>query len=334
MLRIGIVGSGFMGTTHAAAWVKTPVQIAGICSVDQTKAKKLADQYGVKIYPTFDELVQDVDVVDICTPTHLHHEMVLQAAAAGKHIVCEKPLARTVAQGKEMIDACERAGVKLLVAHVVRFASAYVQAKAAVERGDVGNVAVMRFTRCGFKPGWASDNWLSDDKRSGGILLDLMIHDFDYARWVGGEVVSVFTKSVRSRTPDAPEDYAITVLRHANGAISNVEGGWAYPAPIFRTSFEIAGDAGLIEQPPSSTDPLSIHLKQAAKSDGEDVMMSSSPLREDPFVTQFKHFNDILTGADVPYTVTAEDGLKAVQISLAATESARTGRQVNVAEVQ
>lgn len=334
MLRIGIAGSGFMGATHAPAWKKTPAQLTGICSLDQSKAKKLADQYQLKTYATYDDLIGDVDVVDICTPTHLHHEMVLKAAAAGKHIVCEKPLARTMAQANEMIAACERAGGRLLVAHVVRFFPPYVQAKATVDRGDIGQVAVVRLTRCGFKPGWSSDGWLTDPVRSGGILLDLMIHDYDYARWVAGDVVSVYTRNVLGRNPDAPEDYAITILRHASGAISNIEGGWAYPQPFFRTAFEIAGDAGLIEQPADTTDPVGIHLKQIDKSESQEFLALTNPLREDPFATQLSHFYDLLSGQDVPPRVTADDGLKALQIGLAAIESARTGRQINIAEVQ
>jgi myo-inositol 2-dehydrogenase / D-chiro-inositol 1-dehydrogenase len=334
MLRIGIVGSGFMGTTHAAAWANTPAQLVGICSVDQKKAQKLADQYHARTYSTYADLLRAVDVIDICTPTHLHHPMVLEAASVGKHIVCEKPLARTAQQGREMIAACERAGVKLLIAHVVRFSPSYVQAKLAVDRGDIGSPAVLRLTRCGFKPGWASDDWLADEARSGGMMLDLMIHDFDYARWVAGDVASVFARNVHSRTPNAPEDYAIAILKHRGGAISNIEGGWAYPPPLFRTGLEIAGDAGLIEMPPDSTDPLSLHLKETGKSDTEDVMLATSPLSEDPYTTQIRHFNDVLTGSNTQPRVTAQDGLAALEIALAAIESARTGRQVNVGGVK
>jgi len=263
----------------------------------------------------------------------LHREHVLQAAAAGKHIICEKPLALTVADAKEMVETCEKAGVKLLVAHVVRFFPEYAQAKFAVERGEIGKVAVVRLTRAAFQPKLAADNWFLDLNKSGGMMLDLMVHDFDYARWVAGEVESVFAKSVRSATPDAPNDYAIAILRHSNGAISNVEGGWAYPPPMFRTALEIAGDAGLIEHPAEGSKPLGVYLKQTAGGDSPDVGLPMSPLSEDPYTTQVKHFHDVLT-QDIPSRVTARDGLAAVQIARAAIKSAQTGRQVSIAEVQ
>jgi predicted dehydrogenase len=331
MLKIGIVGSGFMGRTHAAAWVKLPVELAGICSADEKRAKKLATEYGAQSFATLDTLLQQVDVVDICTPTHLHHNMVLQAAAAGKQIVCEKPLARTVSQAREMIKACEQANVHLLVAHVLRFSPEYVQAKAVVDNGDIGRVAVQRFTRCSALPNWASDNWLMDMEKSGGILLDLMIHDYDYARWLAGDVESVYAKSLRGQYPGATEDYALVMLKHTNGAISNVEGGWAYAAGMFRTAFEIAGDAGLIEHPADSSTPLGIYMKEK-NIVAADALIPTSPLAEDPYLTQLQHFYEVLT-RDIEPRVTAEDGLAAVQIGLAAIESVRTGRQIQIAEV-
>lgn len=330
-MKIGIVGSGFMGRTHAPAWANLPVELVGICSADVTRAKKLADQYGAKAFASFDELLKQVDVIDICTPTHLHHEMVLKAATAGKHIVCEKPLSRTMAQGREMIEACQKANVHLLVAHVLRFFPEYVQAKAVVDRGDIGQVAVQRFTRCSALPTWASDNWLMDFERSGGMILDMLIHDYDYARWVAGDVESVYAKSLRGQNPNTNEDYALVMLKHTNGAISNVEGGWAYPKGMFRTAFEIAGDAGLIERPVDSSIPLGIYMKQK-DAVAADVMVPSSPLAEDEFLTQIKHFYDVLANG-VESRVSAEDALAAVQIGLAAIESVRTGRQVHIAEV-
>ncbi len=319
-----------MGITHAAAWAKLPVELVGICSADPNHAKKLADEYGTKAFASLEKLLEQVDVIDICTPTHLHHDMVLQAAAAGKQIVCEKPLARTSAQAREMIAVCKKANVLLLVAHVLRFVPAYVQAKATVERGDIGNVAVQRFTRCSALPKWAADNWLMDMGKSGGMLLDLMIHDYDYARWVAGDVQSVYAKSLRGQRPESAEDYGLVMLKHKSGAISNVEGGWAYAPGMFRTSFEIAGDAGLIEHPADSSIPLAVYMKQ--QEEVADAMIPISPLSEDPYFLQAKHFYEVLTAGIEP-RVTADDALAALEIGLAAIESVRSGRQVQIAEV-
>jgi predicted dehydrogenase len=323
MIKVGIVGAGLMGTTHAHAWKATPASIVGIHSLRPQKSEHLAQVVGTRAYDSLDALLTAVDVIDICVPTHLHHDLVLKAAQAGKHIVCEKPLARTAAEGAAMIAACQAAGVQLWIAHVVRFFPEYALAKAAVARGDIGSVAVLRSTRVSSRPTWAEDNWLFDDDKSGSFVLDLMVHDFDYARWVAGDVESVFCKR--------HGDYALAILRHANGAISNIEGGWAYPPGTFRTALEIAGSGGLIESPSGASAPLASYLRSEAS---QEARVPASPLLEDPYTTQIKHFYDLLTGKPAAPTVTAEEALEALKIGLAAVESVRTGKSIRTSEVQ
>jgi predicted dehydrogenase len=328
-MRVGIVGVGFMGSTHAAAWAETEAEIAGFLHRTEAGARPLAEQYGAKVYADLDAMLADVEVADICTPTHLHHEMVLEAARARVGIVCEKPIARTIAQGQEMIAACEAAGVKLLLAHVVRFFPEYAQAKAAADRGEIGQPAVIRLARETFRPKKASNNWFVDFQKSGGMMLDLMIHDLDYARWVAGEVQTVYAKSITSSQPGAPVDHGLAILTHRSGAISHVAGSWAYPPPEFHTRFEIAGDKGLIEFDSDSTAPISLHLHQEGGGETPDVPLPSSPLSESPYTTQMKAVYNALAH-DAPVPVSAGDGLAALQIALAAIESARTGVPVSL----
>jgi predicted dehydrogenase len=327
MLQVGIVGAGFMGRLHAAGWAKTPACLAAIYSKYPEKIQQLAHDCGTQAVDSLEALIDMVDVVDICTPTHLHYEMVLKAAAAGRHIVCEKPLARTVEQAETMIAACQEAGVKLLVAHVVRFFPEYALAKMIVDRGEIGRVGVVRLRRVSSLPTWTEDNWLMDEEKSGGMMLDLMIHDFDYARWVAGEVESVFAKDTGSTRPGERRNYALVILRHTNGALSHIEGGWAYPAVMFRTALEIAGDGGLIEHPSGSSVPLQIYLSQTGNTQASGV--PTSPLIEDPYATEIKHFYDVIAN-DAKPRVTAGDGLAALRIALLAIESARTGQRVTM----
>jgi predicted dehydrogenase len=328
MFRVGLVGAGLMGALHAASWARTPARLAAVYAKSQDQASQLAQQHGAQVCGSLEALLDAVDVVDVCTPTHRHHEMVLAAAAAGRHIVCEKPLARTLEQAEEMIAACEQAGVKLMVAHVVRFFPDYAQAKGMVDRGEIGRVGVVRLKRVSSRPVWSTDNWLFDVGKSGGMMLDLMIHDFDYARWVAGDVESVFARSVAGQQPDAPTDYALVILRHTSGALSHVEGGWAYPAGMFRTSLEIAGDQGLIEHPAGSSVPLGVYLKQAGD-EKKGGKIPASPLLEDPYATEIRHFYEVIAHDAAP-RVTAKDGLAALKIAFAAIESAKTGQRVTV----
>lgn len=326
MFKVGLIGSGFMGRFHARSWAKTPATLAGVTSLDPAGDQMLCEQYGAQRYETIEELLDAVDVVDICTPTHLHHEMVLQAARAGKHIVCEKPLALTGAHADEMVAVCKEAGVKLMVAQVVRFFPEYANAKKIVDSGELGPLGTVRLKRVSSGPKLTGDNWFADFSKSGGMVLDLMIHDFDFARWVAGEVESVFVKSVMGTNPDAKTDYALAILRHTNGTLSHVEGGWAYPAPMFRTSLEIAGEHGLIEHPAGSATPIGIHLKQQ---DAGYAGVPTSPMHEDPYTAEIKHFYDVIANDATPIVV-PEDGAAAVKIGLAAIESARTGQRIRL----
>jgi predicted dehydrogenase len=255
-----------MGSVHAAGWAAcADADLVAVTSSPDRPPSDLAQQYGMRACATLEELLDLVDVVDICAPTDLHHEITLAAAAAGRAVICEKPLARTPGQATEMIDACREAGVPLLVAHVVRFFPEYAAAKAAVDNGEIGDPAVVRLTRATFQPAKPAGNWFVDERRSGGLHLDLMIHDLDYARWVAGDVVTAYARSVLATRPEAGVDHVLAILRHRSGAISHVEGSWAYPPPTFRTRGEIAGTTGTLEFDSDRTAPVRPVLRSRAE---------------------------------------------------------------------
>lgn len=322
-----------MGITHAAAWSQTGATIAGFASMTKAMAEPLAQQYHAVAYENMSEMLKDVDVVDICTPTHLHHEMVLAAAEAGKDVICEKPLARTIEQGQEMIAACNKAGVQLIVAHVVRFFPEYALAHEKVINGEIGDPAVLRLTRGSFQPKKAEDNWFVDFEKSGGMMLDLMIHDLDYARWIAGDVETVFAKKISSEFPEAHGDHGLVILHHKSGAISHVEGSWAYPPPMFRTRFEIAGSNGWLQHDSSSAAAIGTYMHDTGDEDIPDVPLPSSPLAEDPYTTEIKAFYLSLINNE-PAPVSGEDGLAALQLALAAIESANSGQPVSIEPLQ
>jgi myo-inositol 2-dehydrogenase / D-chiro-inositol 1-dehydrogenase len=327
-LRIGLVGAGFMGSVHAEGWAACPgAELTAVTTGTRGDAEGFAERHGIRACADLAELLDQVDVVDICTPTDLHHEAAEAAAAAGRHVICEKPLARTAEQAAEMIAACERAGVWLLVAHVVRFFPEYAAARAAVAEGRIGEPAVLRLARSTFRPRTSSDTWYGDHARSGGMVLDLMIHDFDYARWVAGDVHSVYARSVTAAQPHAGIDHALAVLRHTGGALTHVQGSWAYPEPVFRTGGEIAGTEGLADFDSERDAPLRPLLRGAE--DAPQVPLASSPLAESPYTTQLRHFTRVLHGEAEP-RITAADALAALRIAEAAARSIAEGRPVEV----
>ncbi len=328
-MKVGIVGAGSMGVAHAPGWQNTNADVVGVVSTSPDKSERLAASLGAKAYDTYDTLLQDVDVVDICAPTHLHRQMVEQAAAAGKHIFCEKPIALTVADGQAMIDACERAGVRLFVGMVLHFFPEYMSMKTAIANNAIGTPKVIRLTRASYRPQRDADDWFMDESKSGGMMVDLMIHDFEMSRWLaGGEVVRVFAKTVRNTSPDVLADHGLAILRFDNGAMAHIEGSWAYPVPMFSVRAEVAGDNGLIEWDSDETTPLQAHLHKQESATG-DVALPGSPLAQDPWAAEVRHFYTALVN-DEPFRVTPQDALRGLQIALAAQQSARTGKPVTL----
>jgi myo-inositol 2-dehydrogenase / D-chiro-inositol 1-dehydrogenase len=327
-MRVGIVGAGTMGGIHTAGWKSTDAELVGVMSKNQRAALELSQKYSTKVFDSYEDLLGQVDIIDICVPTDFHKEMVLQAAKAGKHILCEKPIALTVEDGQAMIAACNDAKVRLFIAMVVRFFPQYSAAQQAVVDGQLGNIGVMRFKRVSYQP-TGDEAWFTDEARSGGMLVDLMIHDFDYARWLGGNVKRVFAKSVRGQDPNAPSDYALVTLGFDNGRMALVEGGWAYPPGVFRTSMDIAGSDGVIEWRSDDATTIQPFLKPKGEIGVARVGVPSSILAEDPYTTEIKHAYDCIKN-NKPFLVTAEDGLEALRIALAAKESLQTGKAVQI----
>ena len=332
-MRVGIVGAGSMGNAHAAGWRAAGAEIKGVASLDDGSAQRLAQACGARVYTGLETLLPDVDVVDLCVPSDLHASMTMRAAEAGTHVVCEKPIALTMGDARAMTAACERAGVRLFVAHVVRFFPQYRAAATAVQAGQLGQLGVLRLRRLSYAPRRGESSWFDDETRSGGIVLDLMVHDLDYALWLAGPATRVFATSVKSTDPTAPNDYVQATVRFESGAMALVEGGWAYPPGLFRTGFDLAGRDGLIEWDSDSTE--SIH--RALHADGADaaaeVGLPLTVMAEDPYTTEIKHVHDALQH-DRPFDVSPQEATAALQLGLAVRASLRSGRSVVPAEVR
>ena len=320
MLRVGIVGAGGMGGTHADRWRQLGVNVAAVYSRTSASAGRLAERTGAAVCESVADLVAQVDLVDICSPTTAHRDQTLLALRAGRPVICEKPLARHLDEGIDMVRAAEATGTPLYVAHVVRFFPEYTRVHALVADGAIGKPGVYRSSRVGGMPG---QGWFTDDAASGGVILDLMIHEFDFARWCCGEVERVFVRRAHwAGTPGG--EHALAVVRFAGGAIGHIEAGWSRAAGPRLTQVEVAGDGGLVEVRGSAAYTLQGYVRP-----DKSLWFPDQP-PDDPYLAQLRHFLDCLTRGTTPL-VTARDGLAALQVSLAALESAATGHPVTLA---
>ncbi len=274
-----------MAHTHIRSWSQTPAQVVGVCSRTMSSAVEFAGEYGIQPHQQLADLLLGVDVLDICTPTDQHYEQALAAFNAGKHVVCEKPLARTVDEATRMIDAAGSAGCQLHVAHVLRWFEPYAEAHSAVSNNRLGVLRHVNLMRRGPHPP-PSKPWFSDLSRSGGVMLDLLIHDLDYARWMAGEVDNM-TATFSAGT-------ATIIMRHLSGVVTHIRGDWL--AEVFETSAELIGSAG------------SIVFSSRDRKSGPD-----------PYVLQAREIYDGLANG-APVRVTARDGLEALRLALHAID--------------
>jgi predicted dehydrogenase len=322
-MRVGIIGTGTMGEVHATAWQSIGAELTGCSSSNPTQAEAFGRRHEIRTFPNHDELLNNVDIVDICTPTATHKSLVLAAAKAGKHVICEKPIALTVEDAQAMIDACQ--GIRFFVGMVLRFFPQYRSTKQLVAAGRIGEPGVLRLKRVSYVP-QNPEAWYFNQTLSGGMVVDLMIHDFDYARWLAGEVERVFALKTQADTGSA--QYIQAVLRLKSGAIALVEGGWAYPPGVFRTGFDLSGTDGLIEWSSDQPSPLITFFPPKAE-ETASVGLPTSGLADDPFAAELRHaYQSIQSGA--PFEVTAEDALEALRISLAVRKSVETGKPVKL----
>ncbi len=322
MLRVGIVGFGFMGRMHYKCWKGLEgVEVAAICDVnpniveDTKKAvgnigdtKDAVDFESLELYNDLDRMLQDseLDAVSITLPTNLHPDSSTKALAAGVNVLCEKPMALNVPSCDRMIAAAKESGKTLQIGHCVRFWPEYAKAREIVAEGQYGKVIAATFQRLGSAPNWSPDNWFADEKRSGGMALDLHIHDTDFVRHLFG-----LPKAVRSFGSNGPTEglvHIVTQYIYDQDIVVTAEGGWAMmPGFGFEMSFNIVMEKATIvydltRQPvfrlcPAQGEPF---CPEVEKGDG--------------WFLQIAHFAKAIRGEKVPPVTTLEQSRDSVRI--------------------
>lgn len=307
-----------MGNVHAKQYQSMPGIEVGYRDRNAEQADSFHSRWDGQLFESSDDLIAWADVIDNCLPTDLHAEYSLKAIAAGKALFLEKPIAPTLTDAETIVEAASKAGVPFMVGQVVRFFPEYALGNQLVKNGTVGKPAAARTRRGGDMPN-GFGGWFADHSRSGGVLLDLAIHDFDWLRWTLGEVKLLYSRSIAAKTGEGP-DYALTTLTFDSGAVAHVESTWMDPGG-FRTTYEVSGSEGLIEFDSRTSAVVRTHRV------GETKLEASRNVEDDPYYKELSAFlNSVQTGSPVP--VTGEDGMAALALSLAALESAKSGSVV------
>ncbi len=333
MTNLAIIGAGTMGAIHARSCMDIPeARVVWVVDTDGARAAALADALGARATAALDEALDDpgVEAVIVAVPTFLHRAVAERAAARGKHIFCEKPIARTREDAEALIAACARAGVGLMVGHVVRFFPEYARIRDELQRGAIGRVGVARAARLNVYPANARGggrSWYADFALSGGPILDLMIHDLDTLRWYFGEAERVFARSLSDTSYRPRTDYALAIVRFANGVIAHVEASWAHSS--FRTAIEITGEHGALRHASGEAEAIRVELVVPAPSPS-GALVPRGPLPAGPYEIELRHFLDHLASGQ-QFLTSGREALRSLDLALAVMESARTGRAVHFA---
>jgi len=339
-IRVGLVGLGFMAATHLRAYRRIDAcRIAALCNpsgrnldgdfatvtgnIGSGEPLKL-DMTEVQAYRNFADFLADsaVQVVDICAPTQAHPELAIAALEAGKHVICEKPLARTTQQARQIADVAASAGRILMPAMCLRFWPEWVWLKQAIDSEAYGRVLAARFRRVAQPPAWGQKFFL-DGNLSGGALLDLHIHDTDFVQFCFGRPLSVFSTGF-SKVSGAI-DHVVTQYQVASGACVSAEGSWAmtegfgfqmsYTA-VFENAtadYDIARGADALKLFEKGKEPQALRLSG-----------------QDGYLGELKYMLECVRSGTPPSTVTPQDGVGAVEICEAEERSATSRMMVTL----
>ena len=335
-LGIGVIGVGRMGKVYASH-VARQIEDAALVAISDVNAAALsqyAEASGAKPYADYHDLLADpaVDGVIVVTPTSTHREVVIAAAEAGKAIFVEKPTALTMAATDEMLAAVSKAGVMFQVGFMRRFDRAYAAARQKIDAGLIGDPVVVR--SIGRDPFRTSLEY-ANPAASGGLIVDMGIHDFDVIRWMmGDEVERVYTETASLVYPElltvGDVDNAMITVRFARGGLGNVEvsrtAGYGYDIRATVVGTKATLEIGYLQET-----PVVLLSKETGVS--HDVV-PHFPERFGPaYTAQITAFVESLRTGQPP-RVTAADARAALQAAIAATVSQYEGRVVRVSEIQ
>lgn len=301
MHGIAIVGAGNMGRAHAEAWSRLGLgeRIRYVCT--RRPGASIPFAPSARVVTEFDEVLADpeVDLVSICTPTPSHAELAVRALDAGKHVLLEKPVALDLEGAAAILAADAASDATLMVAHVVRFFAGYRRVRGEVESGRIGVAREVRASRSSAAPTWAT--WLADETQSGGMLVDFAIHDFDQVNLHLGRPVAVTT--VEAGASGRFESR----VEYADGGVGQVVTNAQLPTgSAFESSLEVRGMAGV----------ASFRYPDAAP--------------DEPFVRQAAYFLDCVESRRPPADCPTASAVLALRLALAARESLRSGRTIQI----
>jgi predicted dehydrogenase len=323
-LAVGIAGLGFMGGTHLAVYrqLKHKARVVALCDLEDKRLSERDPKGEARHTKSLAKLIADpeVELLDICLPTYLHREVSIAALKAGKHVICEKPLSLDYAQASQVAAAAAKAEGHFMTAQVLRFWPEYQVLTQTVRSGKLGRLRHLILDRFGAKPAWNWQNWIVDPKKSGGCLLDMHIHDIDYALYLFGRPRTIEAQGLKGS--EGGYDHVSSHWEYGNGLKVTLNGGWGYPAGFpFRMGFTAAFEKGTVDWDtarlpkltayPSKGKPYHPEVPKVGAGESKGTGGNISNLGG--YFVEIDYFLDCIRQGKKPSVVTPESSAEAVK---------------------
>lgn len=338
-IGVGLIGSQFISSIHARSLQECPrAETIAVGSPSPGNAEKFAEQFNIPHHFTDHRRLLDMDEVDmvvIGAPNHVHCELTCDAAAAGKHVVLEKPMCLNLAEADRMIEACRKAGVKLMYAEELCFAPKYIRLKQLLESGALGDPTLIKQSEKHDGP--HSGHFWDVERNGGGVAMDMGCHAIEFFRWMLGrpKIKSVYAQMSTQVHGDKTkgDDNTILILEFETGCVAVAEVSWTKPGGMDDRA-EVHGSKGV-----AYADLLHGNAIEAYSKEGYHYAVEKSgpttgwtfPVYEEEwnygFWQEMRHFVDCVADDTEP-EVTGEDARVVLEVLFAAYESAGTGRKV------
>ena len=338
-LKVGVIGCGSIARyRHLAEYqAHENVEIIAVCDVVQERALEMAEKFGAAAYTDYQELLKngEVEAVSICTPNALHAPMSITALQYGKHVLCEKPMATSLAEAEAMIEAAKVNKKKLMIAHNQRFVPSHHKAHELIQSGDLGKIYSFKTSfGHGGPEGWSidgADSWFFDKKQAFiGAMGDLGVHKTDLMRFLLNEEfteVAAFIETNAKQNTDV-DDNAVFILKTENGIIGTLAASWSYGAKEDNSTI-IYGEKGIMRLEDDPDHSLIIHYTngQTVKENLGGIQTNEEGRQEDSGV--ITHFvRSILLDTDPP--VNGDEGMKSLKVILGALDSNKTKKIITL----
>ncbi len=334
----GVIGTGIFGENHALVYSRLPeAELVAVCDIDAERAKAVAEKYGARTYYTdYQELLSnpDIQAVSVATPDFAHRDIAVAAAQAKKHILCEKPLATTLEEAQEIVNAAGEAGVKLMVDYHNRINPPFVAAKQSIEAGEIGAPAYgyIRLSNTTFVP----MEMLSWGAKSSALWF-LCSHTIDMMRFLLNDdvrrVYAVTRSGILKKLGVDTQDFHVAIGEFQNGTVVTFENAWILPRShpmVYEFKMELLGSEGAIKVNTSHHGAIEKLVDDKIAYADVFGITPTSQRRIGGFVTEaVAQFVDAVL-YDQPVLATGEDGLAAVRVASAIERSAETGQPVDL----